>query len=568
MKKLNLPVGISDFEKIRENGYYYVDKSGLISELLERETAEVTLITRPRRFGKTLGMSMLANFFDIRKDSSGLFDGLEITKNKTLCERWMNQCPTILFSLKDIDGLTFLNAYNQMQMQIANLYKEYTYLLDSDEIDPDDKNLFLQIKAGNANETQISRSLNLLMRMMHRYYKKQVVLLLDEYDVPIAKASSNGYYAQMMEIVKTMMSTSLKDNLSLRFAVITGCLKIAKESVFTGTNNFVSDTITDSKLNEYFGFTQEEVAQILSDADAVEKRDCIKEWYDGYHFGDFDVYCPWDVMNYLFDIQKNSNMQPASYWRNTSDNAIIRSFIDYAGSSITKKMETLLTGGSILQRVDENLTYDYLHSSEENLWSVLYLTGYLTKVRKMKDRSGLSNETFELKIPNKEIREIFETTVMKWFDDNAKSWDRGNLFHAVWSEDDKVLTQEMSKLLRKTISYHDYKEDFYHAFLAGIFAGAGYEVESNKEHGEGRSDVVVYDSVNGRVAIFEAKYSKTLQDMTEDCKRAIRQISNRMYAKDFQDDYDQICCYGISFYKKRCMVMCAEGEQVDSPESE
>lgn len=568
MKKLNLPVGISDFEKIRENGYYYVDKSGLISELLERETAEVTLITRPRRFGKTLGMSMLANFFDIRKDSSGLFDGLEITKNKTLCERWMNQCPTILFSLKDIDGLTFLNAYNQMQMQIANLYKEYTYLLDSDEIDPDDKNLFLQIKAGNANETQISRSLNLLMRMMHRYYKKQVVLLLDEYDVPIAKASSNGYYAQMMEIVKTMMSTSLKDNLSLRFAVITGCLKIAKESVFTGTNNFVSDTITDSKLNEYFGFTQEEVAQILSDADAVEKRDCIKEWYDGYHFGDFDVYCPWDVMNYLFDIQKNSNMQPASYWRNTSDNAIIRSFIDYAGSSITKKMETLLAGGSILQRVDENLTYDYLHSSEENLWSVLYLTGYLTKVRKMKDRSGLSNEIFELKIPNKEIREIFETTVMKWFDDNAKSWDRGNLFHAVWSEDDKVLTQEMSKLLRKTISYHDYKEDFYHAFLAGIFAGAGYEVESNKEHGEGRSDVVVYDSVNGRVAIFEAKYSKTLQNMTEDCKRAIRQISNRMYAKDFQDDYDQICCYGISFYKKRCMVMCAEGEQVDSPESE
>lgn len=568
MKKLNLPVGISDFEKIRENGYYYVDKSGLISELLERETAEVTLITRPRRFGKTLGMSMLANFFDVRKDSGRLFDGLEIMKNKTLCERWMNQCPTILFSLKDIDGLTFLNAYNQMQMQIANLYKEYTYLLDSDEIDPDDKNLFLQIKAGNANETQISRSLNLLMRMMHRYYKKQVVLLLDEYDVPIAKASSNGYYAQMMEIVKTMMSTSLKDNLSLRFAVITGCLKIAKESVFTGTNNFVSDTITDSKLNEYFGFTQEEVAQILSDADAVEKRDCIKEWYDGYHFGDFDVYCPWDVMNYLFDIQKNSNMQPASYWRNTSDNAIIRSFIDYAGSSITKKMETLLAGGSILQRVDENLTYDYLHSSEENLWSVLYLTGYLTKVRKMKDRSGLSNEIFELKIPNKEIREIFETTVMKWFDDNAKSWDRGNLFHAVWSEDDKVLTQEMSKLLRKTISYHDYKEDFYHAFLAGIFAGAGYEVESNKEHGEGRSDVVVYDSVNGRVAIFEAKYSKTLQDMTEDCKRAIRQISNRMYAKDFQDDYDQICCYGISFYKKRCMVMCAEGEQVDSPESE
>ena len=553
LKKLNLPVGISDFEKIRENGYYYVDKSGLISELLERETAEVTLITRPRRFGKTLGMSMLANFFDIRKDSSRLFDGLEITKNKTLCERWMNQCPTILFSLKDIDGLTFLNAYNQMQMQIANLYKEYTYLLDSDEIDPDDKNLFLQIKAGNANETQISRSLNLLMRMMHRYYKKQVVLLLDEYDVPIAKASSNGYYAQMMEIVKTMMSTSLKDNLSLRFAVITGCLKIAKESVFTGTNNFVSDTITDSKLNEYFGFTQEEVAQILSDADAVEKRDCIKEWYDGYHFGDFDVYCPWDVMNYLFDIQKNSNMQPASYWRNTSDNAIIRSFIDYAGSSITKKMETLLAGGSILQRVDENLTYDYLHSSEENLWSILYLTGYLTKAQE-ESQNSLETERTALVIPNLEVKEIYQNTILKWFDDSVKGWERKKLFQAVWDGNEESLSAEMTKLLRKTISYHDYKEDFYHAFLLGIFAGAGYSVESNKEHGEGRSDVVVHDVEQGRVAVFEVKYAKTLNDMSSQCAKALKQIQDKMYAKDYEDEYEEIDCYGISFYKKRCMI--------------
>ena len=441
-----------------------------------------------------------------------------------------------------------------MQMQIANLYKEYTYLLDSDEIDPDDKNLFLQIKAGNANETQISRSLNLLMRMMHRYYKKQVVLLLDEYDVPIAKASSNGYYAQMMEIVKTMMSTSLKDNLSLRFAVITGCLKIAKESVFTGTNNFVSDTITDSKLNEYFGFTQEEVAQILSDADAVEKRDCIKEWYDGYHFGDFDVYCPWDVMNYLFDIQKNSNMQPASYWRNTSDNAIIRSFIDYAGSSITKKMETLLAGGSILQRVDENLTYDYLHSSEDNLWSILYLTGYLTSIRENELKEKLPDGISALMIPNAEIREIFETTVIQWFDDSAKAWDRKKMFSAVWKGDSRTVMEEMNRLLRKTISYHDYREDFYHAFLAGIFAGAGYVVESNKEHGEGRSDVVVYDPEEGRVAIFEAKYSKTLETMDTDCQKALDQINEKMYAKEYEDDFDHILCYGVSFFKKRCCI--------------
>ena len=554
MKKLNLPVGISDFEKIRENGYYYVDKSGLISELLERETAEVTLITRPRRFGKTLGMSMLAHFFDIRKDSSRLFDGLEITKNKTLCERWMNQCPTILFSLKDIDGLTFLNTYNQMQMQIANLYKEYTYLLDSDEIDPDDKNLFLQIKAGNANETQISRSLNLLMRMMHRYYKKQVVLLLDEYDVPIAKASSNGYYAQMMEIVKTMMSTSLKDNLSLRFAVITGCLKIAKESVFTGTNNFVSDTITDSKLNEYFGFVQHEVDQLLLSADFTDKASAMKEWYDGYHFGTFDVYCPWDVMNYLLELQRNPQASPVSYWKNTSDNAIIRSFIDYAGSSITKKLETLMAGGSILQRVDENLTYDYLHSSEDNLWSLLYLTGYLTKAQTTIDTDELPPGMMELKIPNAEIKEIFETTVVRWFDESAKTWNRKTLFDAIWSGDCDRITQELTALLRRTISYHDYREDFYHAFLAGIFTGAGYMVDSNKEHGEGRSDVVLYDSINGRVAVFEAKYTKALENLSSACDSALQQMNEKLYAKEYEDDYDQIFCYGISFFKKRCLV--------------
>lgn len=554
MHTFHLPVGISDFAEIRENHFYYVDKSLLVEQLLKTTGTKVTLITRPRRFGKTIGMSMLANFFDIRKESSKLFEGLNITQNQTLCKKWMNQWPTIFFSLKDIDGLTFESAYNQLLIQISDLYKEHTYLLDCEEIDNDDKKIFLKLKATEANEAQVSRALSTLMRMINIYYKKPVILLLDEYDVPIAKASTHGYYDKMLEVMKLMMSTALKDNSTLHFAVITGCLKIAKESIFTGTNNFVSDTITDSRLNEYFGFTQEEVDTLLKAANATTHSEEIKHWYDGYHFGNVDVYCPWDVMNYLRDLQLNPNAKPESYWNNTSDNSIIRSFIDYAGSNITKKLETLLSGNSISQQIDENLTYDYLHSSEENLWSILYLTGYLTSSKNDSLSVSGSDEISTLKIPNAEIKEIFESTIMKWFSDNAKVWNRKALFDAVWSGDSLSLTEEMSKLLRRTISYHDYKEDFYHAFLAGIFTGAGYMVESNREHGEGRSDVVVYDSLNGKVAIFEAKYSEKLKDMENDCNRALRQINTRMYAEEYEDDYDQILCYGISFFKKRCLV--------------
>lgn len=554
MHTFHLPVGISDFAEIRENHFYYVDKSLLVEQLLKTTGTKVTLITRPRRFGKTIGMSMLANFFDIRKESSKLFEGLNITQNQTLCKKWMNQWPTIFFSLKDIDGLTFESAYNQLLIQISDLYKEHTYLLDCEEIDNDDKKIFLKLKATEANEAQVSRALSTLMRMINIYYKKPVILLLDEYDVPIAKASTHGYYDKMLEVMKLMMSTALKDNSTLHFAVITGCLKIAKESIFTGTNNFVSNTITDSRLNEYFGFTQEEVDTLLKAANATKHSEEIKHWYDGYHFGNVDVYCPWDVMNYLRDLQLNPNAKPESYWNNTSDNSIIRSFIDYAGSNITKKLETLLSGNSISQQIDENLTYDYLHSSEENLWSILYLTGYLTSSKNDSLSVSGSDEISTLKIPNAEIKEIFESTIMKWFSDNAKVWNRKALFDAVWSGDSLSLTEEMSKLLRRTISYHDYKEDFYHAFLAGIFTGAGYMVESNREHGEGRSDVVVYDSLNGKVAIFEAKYSEKLKDMENDCNRALRQINTRMYAEEYEDDYDQILCYGISFFKKRCLV--------------
>lgn len=553
MKHFDIPVGVSDFAEIRKNGYYYVDKSGLIEELLKTAGIKVTLITRPRRFGKTLAMSMLENFFDIRKNSGELFAGLEIMQDPALCKTWMNQWPVIFLTFKGIQGINFASAYDQLAYEIGSLFSEHEYLLESPALREQEKELFCVLRDRKASQTDIMRSLQFLSQLLEKHYQKKVILLIDEYDVPVAKANSNGYYNEMLAMMEGLLQ-ALKDNNALMFAVITGCLKIAKESIFTGTNNFVSDTIADSRLNEYFGFVQQEVDQILNDADITEKSDTIKAWYDGYHFGDFDVYCPWDVMNYLFDLQRNTKAKPKSYWKNTSDNAIIRSFIDFAGSSITQKLETLLAGGYIIQHVDENLTYDYLHSSEDNLWSILYLTGYLTCVRADDLREHLPEETVALMIPNAEIKEIFETTVSKWFQDAAREWNRKALFDAVWSGDCGALTREMNQLLRKTISYHDYKEDFYHAFLAGIFAGAGYTVESNKEHGEERSDVVVYDIVHARVAVFEAKYTKVLEHLESECDTALRQMDRQSYAKDFTDDYDEIFCYGISFFKKRCMV--------------
>ena len=549
MKKLNIPVGISDFAKIRDRKYYYVDKTKLISDLLEEETAEVTLITRPRRFGKTMAMSMLSHFFDIRKDSKAMFQGLKIAENTELCDEWMNQWPVLFLSFRRVDGLNFQGAYGMLQATITDVCENHLYLLDSPQVSAYPKEVMDRLLRGTASEKETKGSLLMLTKMMEAHYGKPVILLIDEYDVPIAKASANGYYDEMLDVMKGILQ-ALKDNDALRFAVITGCLRIAKESIFTGTNNFVLDTISSSHLNEYFGFTQEEVDQILSDADQTDHAEDVKAWYDGYHFGELDVYCPWDVMNYLRDLRKNPKIKPASYWRNTSDNAIIRSFIDYAGENIHEKMETLLAGGYIIQKIREDLTYDYLHASEENLWSVLYSTGYLTQVR----GEELPPDTAALMIPNAEIRQIFETTVQEWFDDSARKENRTALFDAVWSGDIETLTEEMNELLRKTISYHDYKEDFYHAFLAGIFAGAGYSVDSNRERGEGRSDVVVRNSSKGRVALFEAKYAKTLDGLEASCETALQQIEDRQYAKDFADDYDDILCYGIAFYKKRCLV--------------
>lgn len=554
MVNLKIPVGISDFEKIRKNDYYFVDKSGLIEELLNTESNEVTLITRPRRFGKTLGMSMLASFFDIRRDSSELFQGLKISQKEELCQKWMNQYPVLFVTFKDVDGLDFQSAKEMLRIQIADRCNEYLYLISSEKVNENDKAIFRQLAdvvKGDVSDAMLKTGIALIMRMLKDYYEKPVILLLDEYDVPLAKASAHGYYAEMLEVMRAMISTALKDNPSLRFAVVTGCLRISRESIFTGTNNFVSDTIFDTRLNEYFGFLQDEVEQLLTAIGAKDKAGIVKEWYDGYHFGSYDVYCPWDVLNYGNRFQTTGSDVPVSFWKNTSDNAIIRSFVEIQSDIITDKLETLMSGGFIRQKIVEDLTYDYLHSSEENLWSVLYLTGYLTIDRK---ESRVLDGEYALIIPNAEIQEIFETMIQKWFQDYAASCDRRKLFAAVWNGDTEQMSVEMNRLLRQTISYYDYREDFYHAFLAGIFAGASYMVESNKEYGEGRSDIVVKDLRDGRAAVFEAKYAKRLTDLEQECEKAVMQIDDRMYAKTLEDRYDQVSCFGIAFYKRRCLI--------------
>lgn len=555
----NIPVGRSSFADIRENGYYFIDKSGLIEELLKTDGTQVTLITRPRRFGKTLGMSMLSEFFDIRKDSGALFAGLRIMERQELCLRWMNQYPTLFLTLKDVSGNTFDSALGMLQSVIANLCVEHAYLGNSEKVDEAYKEKFLQLKLEKANDTALKNSIALLMRMMRAHYGRPVILLLDEYDVPVAKAGGNhigkeNYYSKMMEVIRALISTAVKDNDSLKFAVITGCLKITKESIFTGTNNFTSDTISDTRLNEYFGFTQKEVDQLLRDTGLTDHREELKEWYDGYRFGAFDIYCPWDVMNHVKNLLLNPAIKPAGYWKNSSDNGIIRSFIDHTSSTITQKFEKLLSGGCVVQKIETDLTYDYLYSSEKNLWSVLYLTGYLTRARGEEMEKDIPEGCLPLVIPNAEIKEIFESTIKAWFEEATRDWDRKALFSAVWSGCEETVTAEMTKLLRKTISYHDYGEDFYHAFFAGIFAGAGYVVESNKEYGEGRSDIVVKDYAGDRAAVFEVKYSRSQNALLKDCQRAVSQIDQRMYGRELGDDYSEVICYGISFYKKRCLV--------------
>ena len=552
MPAYSLPVGIDSFEKIRSGGYYYVDKTGFIRELMQK-IFDVSLITRPRRFGKTLLMSMLAEFFDIRKDSKKLFEGLEASKDKALCSVWQNQWPVLFLTLKSVEGLKFDSAYGMLEAVVSELCVEHYYLAESQAVNPVHREIFLRLAKKEASEEEVKNSLYTLLAMMHVYYGKQVILLVDEYDVPLAKASENGYYEQMLDVIRSMLGQVLKGNLSLKFSVVTGCLRIAKESIFTGTNNFVPDTISGRRYEQYFGFTEKEVQDLLESTGFSEYQEEIRLWYDGYLFGREKIYCPWDVLNYINSLQDDPNARPENFWKNTSHNGIIRSFIDRTDLAVNEKFETLLAGGTILERIEEDLTYDVLHSSEENLWSILYLTGYLTQA----DASEKTAETglTALKIPNREIRSIFTDTVAKWFQDTVAGMDRRSLFGAFWNGDAEKITEQLNDLLFQTISYYDYRESYYHAFLSGIFVGAGYGVESNREYGTGRPDIVVADKKGRKAIIIEVKHSQKNSEMEADCMTAMRQIQERSYADGLlSGGYRSVWCYGAAFCGKNCMV--------------
>lgn len=556
MAKVNLPLGIDSFEKMCTGGCYYIDKTGFIKELLD-ETFEVNLITRPRRFGKTLTMSMLSEFLDIRKDSRKLFEGLEIAGQHDFCEKWMNQWPVLFLTLKDVNGATFEEALEILQFTISSLCGDHSYLLEGDAVRESDKKIFLRLMDQEGKLTDIKTGLVVLTRMMEAYYGKPVILLIDEYDVPLAKASDHGYYEEMLNVIRTFLGMVWKTNPSLKFAVVTGCLRIAKESIFTGANNFVSRSISGKRYNRYFGFTEQEVCRLLSDAGFSEHLPELKRWYDGYRFGGQEVYCPWDVINHVNELMVDDQAVPGNYWRDTSHNNIIRRFIDCPGMQVNDKFETLLAGGVIQERIAEDLTYDIDHSDENNLWSILYLTGYLTQADPGLLPEGMTaaGGKTALCIPNEEIRALFAETVAKWFTESVEARDRRGFFRAWWNGEEKELSREVSDILFATISYFDYKEDYYHAFVAGLFSGAGYEVSSNAESGLGRADVVVKDRRSRRAIIIEAKRSVSETAMEKDCDEALSQIEKQQYAEDLRRrGFETVYCYGAAFWGKKCLI--------------
>lgn len=558
---VNFPLGVDSFKKLRQENCYYVDKTGFIKELVSQKF-EVNLITRPRRFGKSLLMSMLEDFFDISRDSTADFEGLEVLAQLDICAEWMNQWPVVSLTMKSVEGLDFDSAYGMLKVLIAGLFKKYAFLETSACVDADDRTIFKALKSQKSNMENLKDSLHILTRMMNAYYGKPVILLIDEYDVPLAKASEAGYYDRMLDIIRAMFNNALKSNDFLKFAVVTGCLKIAKESIFTGTNNFVSDTIAGDRFDEYIGFTEADVEKVLKDSGFLDHGKEIRLWYDGYRFGAVDVYCPWDVLNHVAALQVNPSRQPQNYWGSTSHNGIIYRFISREDLDVNNKFEVLVSGGILKEKITEDLTYDTLKSSETNLWSLLYLTGYLTQARWPEDGSVPEQGAVALRIPNEEVKSIFKTAIVEWFNESVKTVDRSGLFSAIWAGDTEKASELISDVLFTTISYHDYQENFYHAFVAGLFSGAGYIVESNYERGTGRPDVVVMDKRNRRVLVIEAKHAASEETLSAECDAAVRQIHKRKYVQGIDKGYRSVIGYGIAFFEKECMMKKADTVQL------
>lgn len=563
-KKLKLPVGIDGFEKIRRNGFYYIDKTKLIEQLF-LNWGEVNLFTRPRRFGKTLNMSMLKSFFEIGTDTS-LFDGLYVSENKELCEQHQGQYPVIFLSLKDVEGLSFSEAKRKC-IQLIKREAERFYDLKNSErlLDIDKKNYcrLLDMTVQEEDSDIVSSSIKMLSALLYKHYGKKTVILIDEYDVPLDKAFQHGYYKEMVHFIRGLLGEALKTNDSLSFAVLTGCLRVSKESIFTGLNNFKILSITDTRFDEQFGFTDTEVRKLLLDYHLEDRFEEVKEWYDGYRFGNADVYCPWDVINFVDRAQDDKEAKPEAYWINTSGNDLVKRFIDKANKTTKNEIERLINGEAIEKELRLDLTYEEVDQSIENLWSVLFTTGYLTQSGRNEDGA------YRLIIPNREVREVFRLQINEWFKKSIFSnTERLTAFWKAFEEGDtEGVEQYLNRVLSNSISVFDTKarkeekESSYHNLLVGILTGnADWLVKSNVEAGEGFADIIVETDDPDAGIVAELKYTKNFDDMKMTCQKAIDQIRDRRYQEYLlNDDRKDIRLYGITFCKKRC---CAISEKL------
>ena len=555
MNNVKLPVGIDQFDKLIKSGFYYVDKTRLIEQLLQN-WGEVNLFTRPRRFGKTLNMSMLKSFFEIGTDKT-LFDQLYIAANKELCEEYMGQYPVIFLSLKGVDGLNFEEAKSMLKITIRTEAQRHYELKKSEKVSEENRKLFNDILSGQ--DERIEDSLRMLSQILFEHYGKKSIILIDEYDVPLDKAFQHGYYTEMVSLLRGLFGQALKTNEFLQFAVLTGCLRVSKESIFTGLNNFKVLSIADVRFDEQFGFTDEEVRKLLKDYDLEDYFSEAKEWYDGYHFGNADIYCPWDVINYVEHLRYDPEAEPEAFWINSSGNDLVKRFVAKADQTTKDEIEQLIAGDVIEKKIRQDLTYDEIDQSIDNLWSVLFTTGYLTQTGRAE--RGI----YKLMIPNKEVREVFIDQIQQWFDQTiVNDEDRMSSFYQSFAQGKaKDVQDQLTSILAETISILDTKarneekENFYHGMMLGLLRNRrNWIVRSNVESGEGFVDILIKPEDPDEGILIELKYSKTFDGLEKACERAMEQIKDRRYDEALREEGRcHILAYGIAFCKKRCKVV-------------
>ena len=556
MEWIPLPIGVENFEDLREHGYYFVDKTLFIKELLDMK-GKVNLFTRPRRFGKTLNMSILRYFFEKgEKDNSGLFQGLKIMDAGEKYLSHMGKYPVISVSLKSMKQYSYDLAYDMLKKAVREEYRRHwEQVKNSGKLGEAEVQRYERIRDLNGTESDYADSLKFLSECLYACTGQRSVILIDEYDVPLENAYFSGFYDRMVNLIRSLFESALKTNDNLEFAVVTGCLRISKESIFTGLNNLKIMSITSKTYAEHFGFTPEEVEQMLQDYGLEENLETVKKWYDGYRFGEAEVYNPWSVINYVDSCYKNKNAFAKPYWSNTSSNSIVKNLIEHADLSVRQEIEGLIEGGTITKPIHEDITYDDMNSTQDNLWNFLLFTGYLKKIREEQEDETVR---MEMAIPNSEVRYVYKNAVLQWFEKKTEKKELTPLYESLLSGDGDKMAEILSENLMETISFYDYQESYYHGFLVGMLKNIGnYIVQSNRGSGNGRPDILVrYPSVRGKAVIIEIKVSKNYQGLEEKCREALRQIEEQDYEASLrQEGYKDIMKCGVAFYRKECMVI-------------